>query len=336
MIASFVPKYKPLKYNVFVLGSHEFYERRMENHREKFSACGVKSAWSSGCVFYILRGMKYLSFLMAAMAGLCVSAAALAAPLSAVAAKMVSHQALYEISLISKAPGSQLLDITGRMLFSWEKGCDAWITDHETALTYTYADGNVLPITNDFSTVESLDGNTFSFASQRDMGRGMIETYKGRATLTPSGRGMAYYTEPEQVAPVDLPEGTHFPMNHTLAILHKARQGETFYYAPLFDGNEEFSVRYVSVFIGDHYEAGMDPGIELKNNDIDTALLEPQSWDLQLAFFSADKDAEAADYEMSLRAYENGVVSDVVIDYGQFAIRQDLIGLKLLEQQDCD
>lgn len=262
--------------------------------------------------------------------------AAQASPLSKFATKIQPHQAVYDISLISKNAGTQILDITGEMRMSWHHDCDEWITDNETKLTYSYTDGTIVPVTNDYSTVERLDGKSFTFASQRNTPEGIEET-KGQALVSEEGVRKAYYTQPMQNTPIELPENTMFPMNHTLEIIRKAVNHDGhFFYAPLFDGNETMDVQYVNTFIGKEHDANDQSIAPMVSDSIDADLLKSRSWDLQLAFFNGAEDAATADYEMSVRAYENGVVSDIVVDYGQFALRQNLIGLKKLEPHRCD
>lgn len=286
---------------------------------------------------YILMTMKHVLIPLGFLIGSLCPVGASAVPLQNLVNGLQSHQAVYNISLISKNTGTQIMDITGQMQMTWQRGCNEWISDNESKMTYTYTDGTIIPITSDYSTVESLDSDVFAFVTQRTSDKG-VETVKGRAHLDKDGLGTAYYNDGSDNSDViALPAGTYFPMHHTVEILKRAAgQGNKFFYAPLFDGNDMKEVLYVNTFIGDEHAATDHAHVVLGNKDIDRNLLQKRSWDLQLAFFNADKNSTVADYEMSLRAYENGVVTDVVVDYGQFALRQNLVSLKKLEPQRCD
>lgn len=289
------------------------------------------------CVFGILNAMKHILLPLGIFIGNLFPILVSAAPLHNHAAGLQPHQAVYDIALISKNTGTQILDITGSMRMTWQRGCDEWISDNETKLVYTYTDGTVLPVTNDYSTVENLSGDVFAFVTQRTTDQG-VETVKGRASKDKDGPGTAHYdSQSGKGEVIDLPANTYFPMRHTLEILHRAaKQEDRFFYSPLFDGNDSKEILYVNTFIGDEHNADDHSHIALGNKEIDGDLLNNRSWDLQLAFFNAAQDSTVAEYEMHVRAYENGVVSNIVVDYGQFALRQNLVSLKKLEPQRCD
>ena len=52
---------------------------------------------------------------------------------------------------------------------------------------------------------------------------------------------------------------------------------------------------------------------------------------MRLAFFPLEKDTAAADYEMNLVFHDNGVISDMEIEYDDFTITQKLIAIEPLE-----
>ena len=51
--------------------------------------------------------------------------------------------------------------------------------------------------------------------------------------------------------------------------------------------------------------------------------------------FPLHSESEVADYEMSIVFHENGVISDMFIEYDDFSVRQKLLALEPLES-GCD
>jgi len=297
----------------------------------------IKSPWFFMQVLCILGTMKYVLIAFGIFMGALIPVSVFAAPLQNHTVALQPHQAIYDIAMTSRNAGTQVLDITGRMRVMWQRGCNEWVSDNETELVYIYTDGTVIPVTSDYSTVENLRGDDLTFVMQRTTGQSM-EMVKGRASIYKDGHGVVHYNQkPDEDDIMDLPANTYFPMRHTVEILDRAlRQDDRFFYAPLFDGSETKEVLYVNTFIGNEHALDKHPHGILVNKAIDGNLLNSRSWDVQLAFFNVTRDNSVADYEMSIRAYENGVVSDIVVDYGQFTVRQNLVGLKKLEPQRCD
>ena len=63
---------------------------------------------------------------------------AVAVPHAAHAVDLTSHKAIYDIRMTSTSAGSQILDVRGKMLFTFKKSCDGWISNHKFALNYEY------------------------------------------------------------------------------------------------------------------------------------------------------------------------------------------------------
>jgi hypothetical protein len=241
------------------------------------------------------------------------------------------HRALYEVTLTAAQSGGQLIDIRGRMFFEWKKTCESWTTDHRSSLVYEYSDGTAARINSDFASYETLDGKSLNFSSRRENNGVPFEEFRGHASLEANADGNATYSIPDELN-FKLPKNTFFPMQHTFEILQRAKKGEKFFNATLFDGSDDQGPQQVNVFIGD----AVDPasGVVL-NKNIDKSLLTGPAHRMRLAFFNTDDDSGAADYEMDLVALDNGVVSDIKIIYDTFTISQKLVALENVALPAC-
>lgn len=255
---------------------------------------------------------------------------------SAPAAAIQPHRALYEVSLSSVKSGGQLIDIRGKMFFEWKKTCESWTTDHKSSLVYEYADGTSSRINSDFASYETLDGKNLNFSSRRENNGVPFEEFRGHASLQANADGDATFSIPGNVN-FKLPKNTFFPMQHTYEILKRARAGEKFFNASLFDGSDDQGPQQVNVFIG----AAADPlnGLKL-TKQIDKNLLNSPAHNMRLAFFPSEDGADspeagAAEYEMDLIALDNGVVSDIEIIYDTFTITQKLVALEKIDMPAC-
>lgn len=238
---------------------------------------------------------------------------------------LVPHKALYTVKMISKKSGAQIANIHGSMAYEWQISCDAWVSKNKFDMTYEYYEMPAAQITSDFSTSESFDGKTFHFSSERKSDDRLLEELRGAASTDAENEvSEALYSVPQDLS-FDLPKGTLFPISHTLDVVNMIHTGKKFKTAVLFDGSDAEGPVEVNSFVGKPVEMGS----YLKNfPKLDHDLLKAKAWNLRLAFFALKDEVDQADYEMSVVFHENGVISDMVIDYGDFSVRQTLTGLE--------
>ncbi|HEY8189326.1 MAG TPA: DUF1849 family protein [Micavibrio sp.] len=243
------------------------------------------------------------------------------------------HKALYKIEMISKRSSAQVLNIAGEMYFEWKPVCDAWETTHRFNLNYEYADTAPMRITSDFITYEGYKGDTFDFNSRRRRDGEMYEELRGHAEMPGAkAAGKAAFTLPDDLE-FDLPPGTLFPMAHTVNVLKAAREGKKFYTATIFDGSDDQGPAEVTAFIGKQVNAlaRVKAGAA-----IDAALINTPAWDVRLAFFPLLGGETESDYEMNAIFHDNGVISDMVVDYKDFSVTQKLVALEEIKPETCD
>lgn len=235
---------------------------------------------------------------------------------------IAAHKALYEIRLTGIKSGSQIVNISGQMLYEWQPSCEGWLANHRFNLLYEYVDSEPMRITSDFSTFESFDGKSLDFTSQRKRDGQLFEEFRGRATIDADGRGKAIYSRPDGLE-FDLKNGV-FPMMHTVSVIKAIREGKKFFNATVFDGADEEGPVEINAFVGRKIET-----VDVKPSEkIDAALLKSPAHAVRLAFFPVQDASPTSDYEMDIDLHENGVVSDMSIQYDDFSISQKLLALE--------
>ena len=243
------------------------------------------------------------------------------------------HKAIYEVSLKSSRNGSQILDVQGDMLYEWHGSCEGWITNHRFKLLYSYADVGVVDITSDFSAYESYDGGLLQFNSSRKRGNTAPEQYRGEADLA---KGEASFKIPYGSKAI-LPEGTIFPVKHTLELLQAAKDGQRFVNADVYDGSDVDSLYEINAFIGK--SSGLRPDIKDRaqesGRNFDLSLLKNKKNSMRLAFFDAHEKTEDPAYEMSIDMHEDGIVSYMKVEYPDFTVEQKLKALEPIDWPDC-
>jgi hypothetical protein len=135
---------------------------------------------------------------------------------------------------------------------------------------------------------------------------------------------------------MSLKRDTYFPVQHSIALLAAARNGERIFLADLYDGSEKGEKVFATAsFIG----KANPPGYNRTLPEVESArvLDTVRSWPVSISYFeegSDRKDAVPA-YELAFIYYENGVSRRLYIDYGDFSVRGALKSLQMLEPGKC-
>jgi hypothetical protein len=252
-----------------------------------------------------------------------------AAPLDAVASALVPHKATYDVNLVATHSGSQIINIRGKMVYEWKPTCDAWATNHQFQLSYEYADAPGMKIVSNFSTYETQDGKNFNFSSRRQRDGELYQDLRGHADIGKSG-GKVTFSKPEGLN-YELGAGALFPVSHTAELIRRANKGDKFYSAEVYDGSDEDGPVEINTFIGKQVKAKYKD-----SKTIDASLLDGKAWNIRMAVFPIKDQEEESDYEMNLVFHENGIISDMLIEYDDFSVTQKLQSLEKIKAVSCD
>jgi hypothetical protein len=243
---------------------------------------------------------------------------------------LTPHKALYDINLVATRSGAQVVNISGKMFYEWKPSCEGWITDHRFNLFYEYADSPAMKITSDFSTFEDFNGESFSFSARRKRDNNLYQDLRGRATMADKG-GDVNFTKPDDLS-FELTQGAMFPMSHTAQMVREALAGKKLFQAVVFDGSDDEGPVEINTFIGAPVNAlqKIEP-----SEALDMSLLNNKAWNVRMAVFPIlDKEA-SSDYEMDMIFHENGVISNMLIEYDNFSVTQKLVALEPVRAEAC-
>jgi hypothetical protein len=246
------------------------------------------------------------------------------------AVDIAPHRALYSMALGTTKSNSGVVGASGTMTYVWGETCDGWTVEQRYKLRMQYAESPEVEITSNYVTWESKDGLRYRFNERKLRNGELDEEVRGDAQLNGPGKGgTATFVRPKQET-IDLPAGAIFPTAHTILILDRAAKGEQFVSELVFDGASEETAVQVSAVVGQEQAvaAGGDGAPA-------SPLLGGRSWRVRLAFFPPDQKSEKPEYELGMRLYENGVSRDMLLDYGDFAVKAKLDEIEALPKPNC-
>lgn len=254
------------------------------------------------------------------------AAIALFVSLSAGAADLAPHSAVYALSLARADTNSGVESAEGTMKFEVADACAGWTVEQRFKLHIGYADTDDTDFNITFVTWEAKDGKKYRFNVRKEHVDEPDDILVGTAEAGGRpDRNKARFAKPlDQV--IDLPAETLFPTGHTLALIGAASNGRHFLSKPVFDGGTVEPSYLVTASIGDP-----NAGVASDPN----TLLRARWWPISMAFFAGDGTDVLPEYELSMQLQENGIARDIHIDYGRFAIHAVLKSLEPMSKPDC-
>lgn len=250
------------------------------------------------------------------------------------AVELAAHRAFYRLSLDSASASteSNMAGVEGAISYEIKDACDAWIVEQNFALRFQLANGGDIDSVDKYASWESKDGLEYRFNITRLSSGRETKKIGGRAELeSQGGSGMAIFDEPSKDR-IALSKGTVFPTEHTVILLKRAASGARFDRHLLFDGSKiEASAPVTTVVL--KQQEGIGGGI------IKAPLGPDAIWPMQLAFFAAEGDAqpgeELPDFEMTMNIQPNGVVTSLVLNFGDFKVNGVLEKIEELPSSGC-
>jgi len=243
----------------------------------------------------------------------------------AAAQALQPHRALYRVELANPGDSASLTDASGLIGFEWRAGCDAYTTSQRFYTRFVTTDGAASESDVVFSAEEALDGSTFAFD--------LADSVNGQVVDHVVGEADADQVRFSQPLPnhVDLPAGTIFPTEQSARLISSALAGQRFLESRVFDGGDENEI-YDTV-------ARIDPTDRLylpQPQSQGTNRLSPlQSWFVSLSYYDIGDTLGAPSYEVSYRMFSNGIIDELLMDYGDYAFNARLVQLEYLDQPSC-
>jgi EipB-like len=252
------------------------------------------------------------------------------------AATLAAHRAIYDLSATRLDSGSGYSAIDGRLAYELDgTACDGWAVTYRIANRYVQAEKGTQLLDTQLTTWESGDGLEMNL-SQKQYVEGNLDSEEKlkvkREKADQEAKGSM--TQPKALD-FTVPSQALFPSTHQVHLLDLAKKGTARDSSIVFDGSDGEKTYKAVTFIG---KMRM-PGTYLpdKNNAEAAPLKGLTSWPMTISYFPAnDENVEKPVYQASFNMYENGVSTDLVLDYGTYALKGKLAKLDMLKSDKCE
>ena len=268
--------------------------------------------------------MKYLLAVAVAMLG----------SGGAQSAAVVPHRAIYDLTLLKSSDSSGLASADGRMAIEFSgSSCEGWTVSFRMVNKYQPVEGPGKLVDTQSTTYESGGFLDYHY-SQKDFIDNRPESEDRMKVTRPSleAEGKGEITEPLK-KDLTIPAGTLFPMQHQLRLMDSAAKGELRDASVVFDGSDGDKLFRVITLIA----APKAPGANTSDaaNSVAAPLAGQRSWHMMLSYYQAAGQEAVPTYQSNFDIYENGVATNLELDYGDFTLGGKLAKLDLLPAEAC-
>ncbi|MBB4196267.1 hypothetical protein GGD83_000038 [Rhodoblastus sphagnicola] len=258
---------------------------------------------------------------------LCLMATGAAVRAEPQAPSLASHGALYLLRMADATGTKAPATAEGMISYHFSADCDFYAQTLRQAIDMQPQEGRRQVSESRVSTYEDGRGQDFRFATNETGSRG--EEVEGRAQRSNGALAIALSAPRPQKISTD--GAVLFPTQHVARLIEAAERGEKILLARVFDGSADgrkiFNVTAVI-------------GAARNIVDGDPAANAPQlrglkRWPVSLAYFPESVRDGLPDYTLSYDLYENGVSTNLRLDYGDYALVGALTRIEFPAQAHC-
>ncbi len=248
---------------------------------------------------------------------------------------LAGHRAVYDVALENGTGQANSLTASGRVVLEFDgDACQGYTQNMRFLTRYVGPNGPATTSDVQSTTWESGDGTVFRFNSRQYQDGDLQLSSRGDAGRAEGSEITVDLKEPEE-REFRLRQEVLFPTVHLKILIEQAEQGARFVQRDVYDGSDTGdTVSATNAVIGQpvRSEIAGIPGVE--------PLSGMTYWPVSLAYFELGADGEPGEevpsYQLSFDLFQNGVSTEILIDYGEFALRATLSEIRFFDPVACD
>lgn len=255
---------------------------------------------------------------------------------TAQAASLVPHRAFYTLEAARLDDSAGIAQISGKLAYEIRgSDCEGYSVNYRVANRYVQGEGQSQVSDVQLTSFESGDGLELDlqqkqFTNAKLDAESRIKVKRPKAGEAASGEISG--TEPKSFT---IEAGAVFPTDFQKKLMEAAERGETRFNTLIYEGSEgEKSLRVIS-FIGTK-----KPVAALADTTPDKALKGLSAaafWPVTISYYPVnDTGDDEPTYQATFNMLDNGISTDLLMDYGRYALKGTLSKLEILQQDSCN
>ena len=251
---------------------------------------------------------------------------------------LAGHRAVYDLELhratsrsgISGSVGRMVLELTG-------SACEGWKVDLRLVNRFSLPRNKTRLVDSRSSSWESTDGLVMRYSLRQYVDNRLEDQSLVKAVAGRNGKpGTGETTKPEKKK-FTIPLGAVFPVQHQKRLITAALENRGRDASLVYDGSDKSKSFQAISFIG---SARTWPLKSPKLAGSGTSLIAGKRfWKVTISYYSPNNSAgeETPKQQISFDMFANGVSGNLIIDYGEFALKGRLIRIdKTPAPKPCD
>jgi EipB-like len=253
---------------------------------------------------------------------------------SAQAVTLASHRAIYDLQVSRVDSGSGYSNVEGRLAYEVTgSACEGWAVNYRIANRYVQPEKAAQLLDTQLTTWESGDGLEMNLSQKQFVDSNLDSEERLNVKRPKAGvEAKGVMTKPKDLEFTVSPDAV-FPSTHQTRLLDQAAKGVTRDVSLVFDGSDGEKTYKAISFIGKKRAPGTF-AVDIANPQTEP-LRGIASWPMTISYYAADNSSETPVYQASFNIYENGVSTDLVLDYGSYALKGKLTKLDMLKSDPC-
>jgi envelope integrity protein B len=250
----------------------------------------------------------------------------------------ISHQALYELSLLKSRGSNSVNSARGRILYSFSGStCEGYTSEFRQVSEMSSGEDKTTLSDLRSTSWEDAAGKTYRFKIDSRMNDVESSPVDGIAERV--GDHITVKLKQPQTKTLTLDGSIVFPTEQIQRIIAAARQGKSVLEQTVYDGSDNGEKVFNTLSVigqpihGDKTIASPDPSTE---SDV---MKSATRWPVTVSYYDHDAKAEEGEqtplYAMSFELFENGVSRALVLDYNDFVISGALGKFDVKDAKPC-
>lgn len=252
-------------------------------------------------------------------------------PAMAADVPLAGHRAVYELSLLSAKGKDAPASARGRIVYEFNgNACEGYTVGFRQATELVSPEGRPQMLDTRSTTFESGEGKTFRFRIETLSDGNRTKLLEG--VTERSSDSLSINLKNPAPAKADLAIAAFFPVQQTQKGLVAARAGEMTLEINAYDGSGDGQKVYHSLNIIGR-EMKKPPGDAVETTE---EMKNMRRWPVVASYFEREKQDGAPLYTLSFEMWDNGVSSNLKLDYGDFVLAGKVSQFELLKSPPCD
>ncbi len=253
----------------------------------------------------------------------------------ATAASLAPHRAFYILEADRLDDKGGITAIAGKLAYEITgSDCDGYAVNYRIANRYVQGEGAPQTMDIQLSSFESGDGLELDIRQKQYVNGNLDSETRVKAARPKAGGVASGQVEAKENKTFEIDAKAIFPTAFQKQMMVDAEKGETRSAAIVFEGSDDQKATRAVSFIGVKKPVGkIASGADASTlQDLNKLA----SWPVTVSYYALDAAGdEQPTYTASFNMLENGVSTDLVLDYGTYALKGKLEKIEMLKPETC-